>query len=58
MTPITQSPSIKVPKSSTTCARASAGTVGVRGDDEYRPAQGQADVFVSLLFGYHDYDVH
>jgi hypothetical protein len=38
--------------------RGSAWTVGVRGDVEYRPAQGQADVFVSLVFGYHDYDVH
>ena len=41
-----------------TTDRGSAWTVGVRGDVEYRPAQGQADVFVSLLFGYHDYDVH
>ena len=41
-----------------TIDQGSAWTVGVRGDLEYRPAHDQADVFVSLVFGYHDYDIH
>ncbi len=35
-----------------------AWTVSLRGDLEYRPAQDDADVFLSLLFGFYDYDLH
>ncbi|MFO0650112.1 MAG: hypothetical protein U0326_28075 [Polyangiales bacterium] len=33
-------------------------TIGLRGDIEYRPAQDYADYFVSLVVGYHDYNLH
>lgn len=36
----------------TTTTDASVWTLGLRGDVEYRPGQGQADVFVSVMFGY------
>lgn len=32
-------------------------TIGLRGDLEYRPAQDQTDYFVSLVVGYHDYNL-
>ena len=32
-------------------------TVGLRGDLEYRPAQDFTDYFVSLVVGYHDYNL-
>lgn len=36
----------------TTTSDTSVWSIGLRGDVEYRPGQGDADVFVSLLFGY------
>lgn len=36
--------------------RGTAWMLGLRGDLEYRPAQAQADVFLSLVVGYHSYD--
>jgi hypothetical protein len=41
----------------TTHDKGTAWTLGVRGDLEYRPAQAQSDVFLSLVVGYHSYDL-
>lgn len=37
--------------------KGTAWMLGVRGDLEYRPAQAQTDVFLSLVVGYHSYDL-